>query len=403
MEWIDTFKEGEVFWDVGANVGGYSVWAAKRRGVKAVAFEPQAENYAMLCRNLTLNQVNGTAYCLALTDKPKLSKLWMSSSEVGSACHTFHDPVGHDLKERKATPQGCVGYTLDSLSLELGQPDHIKIDVDGLEYQVIAGGKETLACVKSLLVEVNTNLKEHQEMIQYLTSIGFVFDPQQVEQSTRKEGTFKGCAEYVFQKRPVLDLRAEVQLEPFPWFYAENVFPSDVFLEMRSKFPTEWTPIEKSRNVKGYPERYTANPQEPFWKTLFSKLLDGQLKQNLCSLFGVKNTDKLHDECLLIRDVAGYKIGPHTDSPRKVITVLFYLPPDESMIHAGTSIYEPLEPGFRCPGLNHYEFDKFKKIKTMPFKPNSAFAFLKTDNSFHGVEPCDGVRDVLLYDIYRKS
>jgi hypothetical protein len=39
----------------------------------------------------------------------------------------------------------------------------------------------------------------------------------------------------------------------------------------------------------------------------------------------------------------------------------------------------------------------------MPFKPNSAFAFLKTDNSFHGVEPCSVTRDVLLYDIRRAS
>jgi hypothetical protein len=113
----------------------------------------------------------------------------------------------------------------------------------------------------------------------------------------------------------------------------------------------------------------------------------------------VDNPESLKDECLLIRDVAGYHIGPHTDSPQKVITVLFYLPSDESLVGAGTSIYVPRDSSFTCEGGPHYEAKDFVINYTMPFKPNSAFAFLKSNNSFHGVEPCEGTRDVLLYDI----
>ena len=55
-----------------------------------------------------------------------------------------------------------------------------------------------------------------------------------------------------------------------------------------------------------------------------------------------------------------------------------------------------------CPGGPHYPFERFERMATMPFVPNALFAFLKTDNSFHGVEPIDepGIhRYLLLYDL----
>jgi hypothetical protein len=51
----------------------------------------------------------------------------------------------------------------------------------------------------------------------------------------------------------------------------------------------------------------------------------------------------------------------------------------------------------------HLAFDAFKKVTTMPFKPNSLFGFLRTDRSFHGVDQINDegvVRDLLLYNIY---
>jgi hypothetical protein len=111
----------------------------------------------------------------------------------------------------------------------------------------------------------------------------------------------------------------------------------------------------------------------------------------------------LRDEALLVQDITNYKLGPHTDTLRKVITLLFYLPKDTSQAHLGTSIYRPKDPAFRCPGGPHHPHDQFERLETMPFLPNSLFAFFKTDNSFHGVEPVadpDTRRWLLLYDLY---
>jgi len=398
--WLNSLPVGEVFFDVGANMGGYSVLAGTR-GVRVFAFEPESENYAILVKNLELNGLEPSAYCVALSDKPGLGSLKISQPGAGGSCHEFREV---------AKGQGCYAVTLDEIvaTKVIPSPDHIKIDVDGLEWRVIKGAQQTLRNgVKSVLVEVNAQDKNHLDMVRSIQEMGFEYDPVQVADSTRTEGAFKGVAEYLFRKsivkatfEPTIDFtRAMLHEKPFKWLYLENVFPTDFYSELRARLPADYTPIADSRGVHGYPQRFTAAPTDPFWTSLFARLRNGRLKRQLCDIFGVGNPDLLKDECLLIRDIAGYHIGPHTDSPAKVITVLFYLPPDESLTGAGTSIYEPLKPGFTCEGGPHYPASDFRIVETMAFKPNSAFAFLKSNNSFHGVEPCTGTRDVLLYDI----
>jgi hypothetical protein len=103
-----------------------------------------------------------------------------------------------------------------------------------------------------------------------------------------------------------------------------------------------------------------------------------------------------------VRDLSKYSIGPHTDAPHRLLSMLFYCPDDEQRKHLGTSIYVPRDADFKCKGGPHYPHHLFKKVRTMEYKPNSVFAFIKNDHSFHGVEAITDAevqRDVLLYDI----
>jgi len=194
IEWIESFQLGEILWDVGANVGGYTVWAGVRKGIEVYAFEPEANNYAVLCENIRLNQVKGVAYCVAISDQVKSSTLYCSQADVGSSCHTFGQDVGFDLQPREGVKQGAIGIPLDHLSTMLPFPTHIKIDVDGLEHLVINGGKQFFSDsrLKSVLIEVNTNLPQHQEMVRVLEAHGFQFDSAQVTRSTRQEVPSRG-------------------------------------------------------------------------------------------------------------------------------------------------------------------------------------------------------------------
>lgn len=213
---------------------------------------------------------------------------------------------------------------------------------------------------------------------------------------------------------------APVRPFPYPHIYVPEVFPADFYAELMRNMPdpSAMVPIGQARPVKGYKERFVLDPakagdvlpegQAAFWSDLnalltagaFRDALIGKFRPSIASRFG--DTLSCSQETLLVEDITNYALGPHTDHPSKVVTVLFYLPRDESQAHLGTSIYMPKNRQARCPGGPHYGYEGFDRVATMPFLPNAMFAFVKTDNSFHGVEPVtdpDVRRWLLLYDI----
>lgn len=163
-EWIETFKTSDVFWDVGANVGVYSLYAAKR-GHRVYAFEPAAVNYFVLAKNVELNELDDqiTFLNVALNDKTILSSLYMSHTRIGGAQHSFGEPQNAETKLKPyARPnmfrQSAIGYSIDGFieTFEAEFPNHIKIDVDGNEDKIISGASNTVTDprLKSLLVEI---------------------------------------------------------------------------------------------------------------------------------------------------------------------------------------------------------------------------------------------------------
>ena len=207
IEWIRGFAADEVLVDIGANVGMYTIWAAKTRGVRVFAFEPESQNYALLYRNIIRNGLSDQviAYCLALSDESAYERLYLSDFFTGGSCHTFGEQIDHRLERRQSQySQGCVSNTLDRLVMDgvIPVPNHIKIDVDGLEHKVVRGCAETLKDphVKSVLVEINTNLELHRNIIQEMVALGFSYSDRQVSSALRSEGTFAGVGNHIFQR-----------------------------------------------------------------------------------------------------------------------------------------------------------------------------------------------------------
>ena len=207
LEWIATIGRDEVLFDVGANVGMYTIWAAVTRGAQVYAFEAESQNYALLNRNILLNHLKDRvkAYCVGLFDKPGLTDLYMTGMMGGGSSHSVGDALDYQHEPMTVGfQQGCVAFRVDDLVSNgwLPVPNHIKIDVDGIEPKIIAGASQTLkeAGVKSLLIEVNPGLADHREMVRTLNEMGFRHDPAQVERAARKEGPFKGVAEHIFRR-----------------------------------------------------------------------------------------------------------------------------------------------------------------------------------------------------------
>jgi FkbM family methyltransferase len=159
IEWIDTFAPGDVLFDIGANIGLYSIYAASR-AVRVMAFEPESQNYALINQNIFLNGYGDRIACIAvaLSDREGVDYIYLSRFRAGESLHNFGAAL--DWQQRPFTPsfqQGSLSFSLDKF-LELQPepfPTHIKIDVDGIEARVIRGAARTLrdTRLKSLLVE----------------------------------------------------------------------------------------------------------------------------------------------------------------------------------------------------------------------------------------------------------
>jgi FkbM family methyltransferase len=164
LAWIDTFfQPGDVIYDIGANIGQYALYAAKRlRGrCRVLAFEPEALNYAKLNRNIVLNGLSDsiTAYCMALSDRTALDVFYVRAFSPGASLHALGSPVGQGEEAFEASHrQGMLGASLDDLvgRFALPCPNHVKIDVDGIEDRIVQGADRTLLDprLKSVLIEI---------------------------------------------------------------------------------------------------------------------------------------------------------------------------------------------------------------------------------------------------------
>ena len=101
LAWIDTFENSSVFWDVGANIGLYSIYAAEKKSCKVVAIEPSIFNLEILAKNIALNKAERlvTIFPIALTNQNSQGLFSMSSDEVGGALSTFGKEYGYDGKK----------------------------------------------------------------------------------------------------------------------------------------------------------------------------------------------------------------------------------------------------------------------------------------------------------------
>lgn len=212
---------------------------------------------------------------------------------------------------------------------------------------------------------------------------------------------------------------------PFPHLLVRDVFPPDFYRAIRAHLPAResMTSLKAMGRVgDGYRDgrlvlpldaAHLAELEEPrraFWSGLSGWMLSGPFANLLLDKFGEVvsargdlNNAQLTHEAMLVQDQTDFALGPHTGRAAKVLSLHFYLAADDTRPQLGISVYLPRDGQFRCPGGPHYSFDAFQRVYTMPYVPNTLFAFAKSDHSFHGVErmtEIDAGRDMLLYDIF---
>jgi FkbM family methyltransferase len=192
VAWLDRLRPEDVYWDIGANVGLYAVYAAKFRRCRTFAFEPESQNYALLVENIVINGVSSNCLpvIVAMTDGTSVSRLRVRYITKGGAFNMFEGAFGEGGDAEPLSFQAAQGYekhqgfeqllfgsSVDELVGRHGlpAPTHIKLDVDGLEPKIIAGAMETIrsGSVRSILVELNTNSPADMAVPGILAKYGF--------------------------------------------------------------------------------------------------------------------------------------------------------------------------------------------------------------------------------------
>ena len=218
---------------------------------------------------------------------------------------------------------------------------------------------------------------------------------------------------------------ATVETDPFPHYFLEGVFPDDYYRDMLRHLPAtdvydnlyEVTDLKldhfrhrDQRNMdRGWTDRLPIE-QRNFWDDFNQWFLSEELAQAVLASFPRESWPEVTVESQFIRHRAGYFLGPHSDLYTKLVVLLLYLAPDNSAEHLGTSLYRPKQEGFSCPNSTHYRFEDFIRVKTAPYRPNSLLAFVRSDVSFHGLEPLSELdvdttagRDVIQYVIHDRA
>src|SRR5262249_17951467 len=93
--WIETHvKPGDHLWDVGANVGSYTLYARLTKAVTVTAVEPMAASFAVLAKNIELNGLGARAapLCVALSNKNEMTSFYLTDTEAGRALHGLGAP-----------------------------------------------------------------------------------------------------------------------------------------------------------------------------------------------------------------------------------------------------------------------------------------------------------------------
>jgi FkbM family methyltransferase len=181
VEWIETsVNQDDVFYDIGANVGVFSLIAAVKcaKKLQVVAFEPGYASFAHLCDNIVLNQCEGviTPIPLPLSDQTGIAQFKYRSREAGQSRHALLEKtrIGPgDGQSRYQQP--VLAMRLDDMvsTFNLPKPTHLKIDVDGAELRVLHGATEVLRHdgLRTILIEVETAIED--PVVAVLRDAGF--------------------------------------------------------------------------------------------------------------------------------------------------------------------------------------------------------------------------------------
>ena len=195
---------------------------------------------------------------------------------------------------------------------------------------------------------------------------------------------------------------ANVQLNTWPYRHmlVRNAFPSWYYDKLLDHFPPKdlFSPLSERHQLRlkfdlaGDEDIARLDePQRSFWSEFQELFVNESFMDSVVEKYCGAAAGRFQGRCrpmvYLFRDMTGYGIGPHPDTRTKLITMLFYLPRDDSQQQFGTSVLVP-KNGSPDPGPHDKldGWDQFHTVFTAPYLPNTLLSFYVTADSWHAVD-----------------
>jgi FkbM family methyltransferase len=181
LEWIEEFGGG-VFFDIGANIGIYSLYYSQVQQGNIYCFEPSAFNLRQLAKNVSINNLHKRITIISnpLSDKTCISSFINGTEDEGGALSAFGVDYGYNNEPMISNINYSVlGFSLDDLfekNILKEIPSLMKIDVDGIEHLILKGASKILESkiLKSVYIEVNDEFHEQSSQVKLrLETAGF--------------------------------------------------------------------------------------------------------------------------------------------------------------------------------------------------------------------------------------
>ncbi len=213
LEWINSFDKNNnnIFWDIGANIGLYSIYAAQKHdNLKIISFEPSTSNLRVLSRNISINNLQDkiTINQIPLNDKENIHvPMYEPEFIEGWAMNSYGSPTDYEGKNFQAKQKynlfgTNINFLLDNNILKI--PNYIKIDVDGIEQKILKGANKYLKNqeIKSISIEINENYtSQFNEVLKILSQSNFHIKHKKHAEIYDKDKKFSNLYNYIFEKK----------------------------------------------------------------------------------------------------------------------------------------------------------------------------------------------------------
>jgi FkbM family methyltransferase len=213
IEWINNFEKKKkiIFWDIGSNIGLYSIYAAQTyNDIDIVSFEPSTSNLRILSRNISVNNLVEKIKInqLPLGEKQNTNLIMHESEFIeGWSMNTFGDPIDHQGKKFKSKQSysifgNNINFYIENKILDF--PNYIKIDVDGLEHKILKGGNKCLENEKleSISIELNENyIEQFEEVTRIMKEHNFLIKQKKHAKMFDKSELFSNTYNYIFERK----------------------------------------------------------------------------------------------------------------------------------------------------------------------------------------------------------